>query len=83
MECMSDDSIRPNIKDLQKDNIIWATIEALLNYWEETGGQNSNKKCAIIGYEIKSNLVFEDVPIKDIGKRRYSIFIWFFKKIKL
>lgn len=47
--------------------MIGVAIEAILNYCEERDGKNPKEKCALISYDNRASVVFEDIPIKEIG----------------
>ena len=67
---MSDDSKKPTREEIIKkhNNMLGASIEALLNYCKKRFSINRREKCALIKYNENATLIFKDIYVSEEDK---------------
>ena len=64
---MGSSLIKPKDEEIKKkhNNMLGATIEALLIYCEKRNLINGREKCALIGYDYEATVIFKDYNVND------------------
>ena len=74
---MESNSIRPNKNEIKRvmDNMLGCAIEAIINYCNKRNSINPKDKCALIGYNDKASLIFDNMFIGEINEIKKNCLI--------